>query len=110
MRQVEVLVLEGCREIEATIEEARRAIVAAKVDSDLLVHVVQSDEEAQRLRFLGSPTVRVDGIDVEISAHGRVDYGLQCRLYSVAGQVACLPPPADWITSMLLVSTDSRNR
>ena len=110
MRRVEVLVLEGCHEIEATIEEARRAIGTAKVDADLRVLVVSSDEEAERLRFLGSPTVRVDGVDVEVSARGRVDYGLQCRLYSVDGRPACIPPPADWITSVLLGRKDSSAR
>ena len=94
--------LERCPAIEATIEKARRAIAAAKVDADLRVVVVSTDEEAERLRFLGSPTVRVDGVDVEASARERVDYGLQCRLYSVDGRPACIPPPADWITSVLL--------
>jgi hypothetical protein len=42
---------------------------------------VETDEEAQRLRFLGSPTVRVDGRDVEPGVDARDDFGLKCRLY-----------------------------
>ena len=98
---VDVLVFEGCPEVEATLDEARRAIAVAKIEADLRIFVVRSDEDAQRLRFLGSPTVRVDGVDVDVSARGRADYGLQCRLYSVGGRLACGPPPADWIASAL---------
>ena len=42
---------------------------------------IASDGAAQRERFLGSPTVRVNGRDVEPEAEQRTDYGLKCRLY-----------------------------
>jgi len=100
-KTVDVLVFEGCPEVEATLDEARRAIDVAKIEADLRIFVVRSDEDAQRLRFLGSPTVRVDGVDVDASARGREDYGLQCRLYSVGGRLTSGPPPADWIASAL---------
>jgi hypothetical protein len=38
-------------------------------------------DAAQRERFLGSPTVRINGRDVEPEAERRTDYGLKCRLY-----------------------------
>jgi len=102
MRRVDVLVFEGCPNVEATLGAARRAITVAKVEAELRVVVVASDEDAERHRFLGSPSVRVDGVDVDVSVCGRADYGLQCRLYALAGRLACVPPPAAWITSALL--------
>ena len=42
---------------------------------------VETRQQAGALRFLGSPTVRVDGRDVEPGADSRSDYGLKCRLY-----------------------------
>lgn len=44
-------------------------------------HRVERDEEAQRLRFLGSPTVRVDGRDVE--PRGRCTRGLRSQVPAV---------------------------
>ena len=38
-------------------------------------------ETAQKLRFLGSPTVRIAGQDVEPGAAARTDFALSCRLY-----------------------------
>ena len=37
---------------------------------------VESAEEAVALRFPGSPTLRVDGCDIEPQAEMREDYGL----------------------------------
>jgi hypothetical protein len=101
MRRVDVLVFEGCPEVEATIAQARRAIAAANADADLRVFVVRTAEDAERLRFLGSPTVRVDGVDVDLSARSRRDYGLQCRLYPLDGKLVSVPPPEEWIASAL---------
>jgi hypothetical protein len=42
---------------------------------------VPDAETAVRLRFLGSPTVRVDGRDVEPGAEQRDDFMLACRVY-----------------------------
>ncbi len=87
--------------MEATIAQARRAIAAANAQADLRVFVVRTAEEAERLRFLGSPTVRVDGVDVDPSAWSRRDYGLHCRLYPLEGRLVNVPPPEEWIASAL---------
>jgi hypothetical protein len=91
MRKVEVLVFEGCPNVEATLAQVRTAIAATNEPADLKIVHVESDEAAVRLRFLGSPTVRVDGIDVDASAGDRDDYGLQCRIYAIDGHLHGVP-------------------
>jgi hypothetical protein len=61
---------------------------------------VESEEDAKRLRFVGSPTVRVDGADVEPAAAAREDFALQCRVYQVDGRLEGAPPTS-WIASAL---------
>jgi hypothetical protein len=100
MRKVEVLVFEGCPNVETTLAQVRAALASTNEAADVSVVLVESDEAAARLRFLGSPTVRVDGVDVESSAGARDDYGLQCRVYSIDGRLRGAPP-ADWIASAL---------
>jgi hypothetical protein len=99
-RRVEVLVFEGCPNLEATVECSRQAIEKTGVPADLHIVHVGSDEDAMRLRFLGSPTVRVDGVDVERAAAGREDFGLQCRVYGIDGRFQGAPPTA-WIVNAL---------
>jgi hypothetical protein len=99
-KRVEVLVFDGCPNAEAAVERAREAIARANVTADLHVVRVESDDMARQLRFPGSPTVRVDGVDIEPAARGREDFGLQCRLYEVAGRLQGAPP-TDWIAEAL---------
>jgi hypothetical protein len=41
----------------------------------------QAPTQAEEERFLGSPSVRVEGVDIEPGAGERTDFGLKCRLY-----------------------------
>jgi hypothetical protein len=102
-KRVEVLVFDGCPNGAAAVERAREAIAQTNVTADLCVVRVESDDMARRLQFPGSPTVRVDGVDVEPAVaveRQREDYGLQCRVYEVAGRLQGAPP-AEWIAAAL---------
>lgn len=99
-RDVEVLVFDGCPNVDVALERARAAVASANVPAEVRLVRVQNDDEAMRLRFLGSPTVRVDGVDIDPSAEGRDHFGLQCRLYSVGDRLEGAPP-TDWIASAL---------
>jgi hypothetical protein len=100
MKQVDVLVFEGCPNVQTTLERAYAAVAATEVQADVRVVHVDSDDDAVRLRFLGSPTVRVDGADIEPAAEARVDFGLQCRVYQVDGRFEGAPP-TQWIARAL---------
>ena len=99
-RLVEVLVLDGCPNIDVTLERARAAVASANVSAEVRLVHVESDQEAKHLRFLGSPSVRIDGADVDPTAQDRDDFALQCRVYSVGGRLVGAPP-SEWISSAL---------
>jgi len=99
-RRVDVLGFDGCPNVDEALMRARAAVEAADVRADVRLVRVRGDDDAIRLRFLGSPTVRVDGVDVERSATGRLDFGLQCRVYSIDGRLEGAPP-VDWIVTAL---------
>lgn len=103
-RTVEVLVLGECRNTSAALDHVRHALATTNVAADVRLVRIESEIDARRNRFLGSPTVRVEGIDVESTAAARDDYGMQCRLYSVAGHFESAPPVA-WIVAALRSST-----
>lgn len=42
---------------------------------------VETPEEAVESKFLGSPTIRINGLDVDKNARDRTDYSLACRIY-----------------------------
>ena len=98
---VEILYFEGCPNLDETAARVRAAIAAAEAQGASIRPVqVTTVEAAQRVRFLGSPSVRVDGVDVDPSAGSRTDFGLQCRVYEVGGRLEGAPP-LDWIRRAL---------
>ena len=82
---VEVLYFDGCPHHAATMDAVRQLAVELAIEAEIREVEVRGDEDAQRLRFLGSPTIRVNGADIEPSAHERADYALCCRLYGGSG-------------------------
>lgn len=97
---VELLYFDGCPNHEPTLARLRALIAREAPDAALQLVRVASDEDAHARRFLGSPTVRVDGRDVEPGADARRDYGLKCRLYRLDDGLAGAPPDA-WMAAAL---------
>lgn len=77
---IEVLYVPGCPNHQAAIENLRSALRSAAVDAAIQEIAVIDDATARQLKFPGSPTIRVDGRDVEWNTQD--SYGLACRLYS----------------------------
>lgn len=93
--QVELLWWRGCPSWEQAIEAVRGEMGRAGLDpAGLRVREIHDDAEAEREGFAGSPTVRVDGRDIEDP--GDSPGGLTCRVYRLRdGRVSPLPDPAD---------------
>jgi len=79
--RIELLYFDGCPHYAPLERRLRSLLATAAVDARVVLREVRSQEEAERQSFLGSPTVRIDGRDVEPGADGRTDTGLKCRLY-----------------------------
>ena len=95
---VELLYFEGCPSYERLLPLVRR--LADEADAELRVRAVETLDAAEEERFLGSPTLRVDGVDVEPGAEARDDFGLKCRIYRSPDGQAGVPPEA-WIRDAL---------
>lgn len=80
--RIEVLFFEGCPNHGPTVQLVRDVTAAQGVDAELVEVEVRSPGEAARLRFRGSPTVLVDGVDAEPAAHTDLGTGFGCRIYT----------------------------
>jgi hypothetical protein len=79
--KIELLYFDGCPDYEAFASHLDQLLNAHGIHTQFEHVPVTTREDAERLRFLGSPTLRVNGCDVDSNASERTDYGLQCRLY-----------------------------
>jgi len=80
--RIEVFYFEDCPNHLPTLERIHRVLREEGRHAEVREIPVPDTETALRLRFLGSPTVRVNGIDVEAESRERSDFGLTCRRYS----------------------------
>src|SRR5207244_3559068 len=77
---IEVLYIAGCCNHPPTLERVRQALRSADLDEPIAEISVGNEETARALQFPGSPTVRINGVDVE-SGMGAV-IGIGRRLYA----------------------------
>ena len=77
--RLELLYVDSCAG-HARLLPVVRAL-AAEYGAELEERRIEDARTAGSERFLGSPTVRVNGVDVEPGAEARTDFGLTCLLY-----------------------------
>lgn len=66
------------------VADERLALIAAeRGDVTVTRRLVENSEDAERVGFLGSPSIQVDGVDLFAEPGARV--GLACRRYPVSG-------------------------
>jgi hypothetical protein len=94
--RIELLYFDGCPNHEPLVPRLHDLLARADVRARVERRRVESVEDAERERFLGSPTIRIDGRDVDPGAEHRDDYGMKCRLYATDDGLRGTPPDA-WI-------------
>ena len=88
--RVDILYFNGCPNQLPTKELVRDVVQSLGLDATIREVEVRDAEEAARLKFFGSPTVQVNGQDVDPAVRGRADYSFSCRIYGRSGS----PPRA----------------
>lgn len=89
--KVEVLYFEGCPNHASALEMVERVLRREGIQAKIRSVEVRDAESARTLRFLGSPSVRVNDVDIESGRENDPPfYG--CRTYSVSGKTIGVPP------------------
>jgi hypothetical protein len=99
--RVEILYFDGCPNHEPALALVERLARQLHVETEIDLVEVADPDVAVKLRFLGSPTVRVNGIDVEPGAQERRDFAFSCRIYNSEGG-ASEQPEESWVRGALL--------
>ena len=99
--RVEILFFEGCPNQEPARALVERLARELRIEPDIEFVEVADPEAAVKLRFLGSPTVRVNGVDVEPGAAERRDFAYSCRIYRRDGGTS-EQPQESWVRDALI--------
>jgi hypothetical protein len=88
--RVSFLYYEDCPSHDLALERLREVMDEEGIPGEVEVVKVETEERARELRFVGSPTIRVDGQDIDPPSDSR--YALTCRAYRLAdGRISPLP-------------------
>jgi hypothetical protein len=92
---VELLFWRGCPSHPKALANLRAAMAELGLDpSAIVVREVRTESDTEREHFVGSPTIRIDGTDVQ--PPGQEPVGLTCRVYHRRdGRISPTPDPAD---------------
>jgi hypothetical protein len=79
--RIDVLYVDGCPNHAGARDLLERVVRELRLNAEVRSILVRDQDEAQALRFPGSPTIRVNGRDVEPGPEQRSAFGLACRIY-----------------------------
>jgi hypothetical protein len=80
--KIELLYFEDCPNRVLAVEGLRATIGSLGREDQIHEVEVRTQAQAEALRFVGSPTIRINGSDIEPWAHTAKSFGLSCRTYT----------------------------
>jgi hypothetical protein len=102
--EIELLHFDGCTNTGEAMRRLQGALEANDVQAAIRLVEVHDFEEALAMRFLGSPTIRIDGEDIEPDARLRTEYGFMSRVYRADDESIAFVP------SLTLIAQAVRSR
>jgi hypothetical protein len=100
---VEVLYVRDCPHYAGALVLVERVLRELGIDAELRTSLIGDQAAAERARFPGSPTIRVDGRDVEPASEPPAEVSVACRLYRLGHRLAGQPAER-WVRDALLAA------
>jgi hypothetical protein len=105
---IEILYVAGCPNVGPARRLVKDVVAEIGIRAPIGETEITDPTHAQARRFLGSPTVRINGVDVDPSASACTRFGLMCRVYR-EGTVSSGVPARDLIERALRRAVDSQD-
>ena len=86
--KVEFFYFDGCPSHEPAYENLKEVLLEKGIESEIESIKVNSTDDAAKLRFQGSPSIRIDGKDIEGKEEG---YSYSCRVFEIDGKLTGVP-------------------
>ncbi len=102
------MVFDGCPNADATEKLVRETVSKLEIDASIEIIKVTYNEDAVAKRFLGSPSIRIDGKDLEVEEEAQTQYSMRCRVYRQGDSQTGIPPK-DLLVSALSMASRRRS-
>lgn len=92
MLSVDVLYYEDCRHYEEATKTLKAVLEEENVEATVNMVKVAKGGEAEAFGFIGSPTILINGHDVEPEMNHTSPFQGHCRVYVYKGEMFEVPP------------------
>ncbi len=91
--KIQFLYYEDCPSHEAALQRLHQVMAELGLQAEIEIHKIETEEDAARWGFIGSPTILIDGRDIDPPPAG-TPTALTCRAYHWDdGRFSPLPSP-----------------
>ncbi len=89
--KIELLYFDGCPNHIPALDRIRAVLKEEGISADVFEVKIEDAMTARKIGFLGSPSIRINGLDVEPAARLSKEFGMMCRTYAEEGKQVGLP-------------------
>ncbi len=89
--KIEFLYFDGCPNHVEALEILKKALAIAGVDTNIEIFRIETEDDVLNQRFLGSPSIRIDNADLEITEDETTTYSMRCRRYKQGDRYSGYP-------------------
>jgi N-dimethylarginine dimethylaminohydrolase len=108
MMNIQFLYFEDCPSHDEALNRLREVMHQEGIEAGVVIIKVETEEQAQELKFVGSPTILINGHDI-IPVPQEARYYLSCRVYKLEdGRISPLPSH-EMIRSALLSALENEH-
>lgn len=91
MIMIDIFYTNGCKGYTTAFDNLNSVLEKAGIRCRLGVHTIVNDEDAVKRKVIGSPTIRVNGKDIEKVVSGSEGYTVKCRTYKEGSKILDAP-------------------
>jgi len=106
--KVEILYVAECPSHPAAVKLVKEVLAAERITTEVYEVLVRDEQMAGELKFLGSPTIRINGRDVADESGNAKNFALSCRLYPGSEQIGL--PPAEMVHRAVLAARQGESQ
>lgn len=89
--EITFLYFKGCPNSRPALDLLKKVIKEMNINGDIKIVEIKSEEEALKYKFLGSPSIQLNGIDIEKERRNDPP-SFGCRMYKAKNGFTGIPP------------------
>lgn len=88
---IEILYFDGCPNVDLARKMVTDVVNQAGAKAQIAMVKIESNDDAEAKQFVGSPSIRVTGKDVDPMDDNNLQYSMRCRVYFTSDGMSGLP-------------------